>query len=187
MRRRLFVFATLLAALFAVVLGSVTASSAVARSAATPWSGNWSVNEITIGSPIITIQQTGTDLKGSFAWLGCNSKYGGTFSGTVSGSSALMNWREPSGETGTFEVTLPADLRSFSGTWMDTGGSCVGEGGLWNGAYVGPTHACVSAMSALAAAQRQLKRDRKRHHGSKAIKSDRSRVGKASRDVRSLC
>jgi hypothetical protein len=162
-------------------------SSAVARSAATPWSGNWSISEITIGSPILTIQQTGTQLKGSFAWLGCNSKYGGTFSGTVTGSSALMNWREPSGETGTFEVTLSSDLRSFSGTWMDTGGSCAGEGGTWNGAYVGPAPACVSSMRTLAASQRQLKRDRKRHRGTSTIKRDRNRMDKASRDVRSVC
>ena len=76
--------------------------------AAASFVGQWSTNQGTLG-----LSQSGGQLSGSYG-------SGGTMIGTQSGNR-LVGTYAWSGNQGRFELTLPPDGNSFSGTWMRPG------------------------------------------------------------------
>ncbi len=108
---------------------SLTLRPGPASTAAPSWSGCWArPSSETGGFPnsVLVLSQSGTTVTGSFNWSG-----GGRVSGTGSGNTLTGTWRHTSNpDQGTFQLTIAADGKSFSGTyngayrWSGTRVSC---------------------------------------------------------------
>lgn len=75
--------------------------------------GHWNI-DTRFGAMEVELTQTGNSVAGTFS----NAFASGSLDGTISGKTVRFKWR--SGEdTGTAEVTLAADGKSFTGNWID--------------------------------------------------------------------
>ncbi len=133
----------MLVVFFAVaILAGPSASSSTISSVANPWTGKWSRPASEFGGSkdgVLTLTQNGASVTGSYDWHGGGS----TVKGTVSGSVFTNTWSEPgdggrwTGASGTGELTLSADQKSFSGFTDGKTGQAAGLHGNWTGTYIG--------------------------------------------------
>ncbi len=71
------------------------------------------------------LKQSGNIVTGSYYYAG------GQIQGTASGNDIYGNWLQNNHKSGTFDFSMTADCKAFSGKWR------YGTSGEWSGSWAG--------------------------------------------------